>query len=311
MKKFPKVTIVLGSYKDEKAIGDTLKHMATELKYPNLEIFVAVDTHEDHTIDVVRKMAKRYKKIRVDFSETRRGVTKALASALKKATGEIILHSASDYRYRNPSKVLFNLVKYYEDPSVGGVIVSSPDPPFLDEQRKGNINEYSQIAMYRLVRDWKNQFKVIQGKPKFPVICHSFRRKLIDNIDVNSINDDAEFAFSVLDKGYKIVTSNNVKFYSMIETTTPKAILLRQSRTTAGWFKISKKRDINLFRYYFSVYWYFLTHFYRYSIYEIISINYAILMFLVSMFSAYKKQKQPPTKAWQVYDRKIKHESTS
>jgi hypothetical protein len=97
----------------------------------------------------------------------------------------------------------------------------------------------------------------------------------------------------------------------MIETTTPKAILLRQSRTTAGWFKISKKRDINLFRYYFSVYWYFLTHFYRYSIYEIISINYAILMFLVSMFSAYKKQKQPPTKAWQVYDRKIKHESTS
>lgn len=311
MKNFPKVTIMLGSYKDEKAIGGTLKHLAAEVKYPNLEILVAVDTYADKTIDIVRKYARKYKKIKVDFSKERRGVTRALASALKKAKGDIILHSASDYRYHNPSTFLFNLVKYYEDHSVGGVILEGEDPETLDKERKLNINEYSQIAMYNMVRDWRRQYKVIEGKPKFPLICHSFRKKLVDNLDPDSINDDAEFAFSVLDKGYKIVRADGIKFYSMIETTTPKAIFLRQSRTTAGWLKIAKKRKLNLFKFYLSIYWYFITHFYRYSFYEIIAIKYAILMFLISFSSAYKKRKLAPTQAWEVYDRKVKHEASS
>lgn len=311
MGRLPKVSIILGAYKEEKIIGRTLKHLATEVKYPDLEIVVAIDTHNDKTIDIARKYAKKYKKIKIDFSPERRGVTKALASALKKATGDIVLHAGSEYRYHNPSTFLFKLVKYFDDPIVGGITIEGEDPESLDKQRKTNINEYSQIAVYRLVRDWRRQHKVIQGKVNFPVICHSFRRRLINNLDVDSINDDAEFALSVLDKGYKIISTKGIRFYSMVETTTPGAILLRQTRTTAGWFKISRKRNINLFRFYFSVFWYFIRNIYRYSFFEIVSIIYAIPLFIISAINGYIKQKKPPTKVWKTYERSSKHEKSS
>jgi glycosyltransferase involved in cell wall biosynthesis len=308
MKNLPKISIILGGYKEEKIIGDTLKHLATEIKYPNLEIIAAIDTHNDKTIDIARKYAKKYKKIKIDFSPKRRGVTKALASALKKATGDIILHAGSEYRYHNPATFLFKLVKYYDDPTVGGVTIEGEDPKSLDKQRRGNINEYSQVALYRVVRDWRNQHKIIQGNVNFPVICHSFRRKLITDLDTESINDDAEFAFSVLDKGYKIVSTDGIQFYSMVETTTPGAILLRQTRTTAGWLKIARKRKMNLFKFYLSVFWYFITHIYRYSFYEVVSTLYAIPLFLISVINGYIKQKKSATKIWKTYERSNRHE---
>jgi hypothetical protein len=97
----------------------------------------------------------------------------------------------------------------------------------------------------------------------------------------------------------------------MVETTTPDAILLRQTRTSAGWFKTAKKRKINLFKFYFSVFLYFVRNFYRYSFFEIVSIFYAIPLFALSIINGYMKQNKSITKVWKTYDRSSKYEKTN
>ena len=304
MNKFPKVSIILGAYKEEKVIGKTLKHLVTQVKYPNLEILVAVDTYEDKTIDIVKEYARKYRKIKLDFSRKRRGVVKALSSLLKKARGEIIFHFGSDFRFYNPSKCLFNLIEYFSEPTVGAVIVDIRDPKPLEKKMKLNINTYAQLMISKLVMDWRRQkYKIISGKPEYPLICHSFRRKLVNNLDERSINDDAEFAYSVLDKGYKIVFAKNLWSYSISEPMTSKGFLLRGSRTAAGWFKIAEKRKLKPFKYYLSLFEYFITHLHKYKFSEIGVIIYALPLYVISIIDGYRKRNLIPTKTWVRYER--------
>lgn len=207
--RYPKISILVAAYKEEEVIENALNHLLNEVKYPNKEVLVAVDTKDDKTLDIVKRLAKKYKNLKYDFSSRRRGMAGALDSVLKKSTGEIIVKNDADIRFENPKTCLFKLVEYYKDPTVGGVGFLMVDSK-LDSEKKKSLTSRGEIFIQRLVYTWfEKEHPVIEGSWNLPLICNSFRKKIIFEINHEVICDDAEYGYNVIENGYKLVFASN------------------------------------------------------------------------------------------------------
>ena len=297
--KYPKISVLVAAYKSENVIRDAMNHFINEVKYPNLEVIVGVDTREDKTIDIVREFAKKSKRIIVDFSEERRGIVKAMNSMLRKSKGNIIIKFDAEFRFINPSKCLYKVIKYYEDPNIGALTFYGKLPPRFYEKILVSRLVKAQDFMSQIVQDWrKDKYPVIKGNFDMPLSVHCFRGGIFKKIDTESINDDAEFAYSVLDKGYEILFTKDILFYSLVEPANLLNVFYRQRRCRVGWLKIAKKRKINFKKYYASLFLFLLFNFYKYKIYDLVSLFYFIFAYTIALIGAFFKVNEKITKIW-------------
>ncbi len=302
--KYPKISIIVPAYKEEETIGNALDYLVNKIKYPNFEILVAVDTCEDKTFEIAKKFAKKYKKIKIDFSPKRRGTSAAENDLIKKATGEIIVKNDADIRIGNPKKAFYDLVKIYEDERVGGLSFRVVDS--LESEKKKSLISRGEIFIQRLVYDWyieKNP--VIEGDSDLLLICNSFRKKLIPKIDPNIMADDIEFGYVILKKGYKLVVAD-IPYYPIGVPKDAKRLFLQKRRTTVALMRLAKKRKINFFKFYFSIFGYFLSNVFKYSIKDIIASFYWGSIYFVSIISAYSSKHKKRTKIYVKYKREPK-----
>jgi len=305
--KFPKITILMPAYKEEEVIGDTLRHLFEEIKYPRLEIIVAVDTEEDKTYKIVKSFAKKYKNLKIDFFPERRGFAVAINSALQKATGDIIIKSDAEVRYLNPRECMYLLIKHFEDKKVGGVRFKwKPYSPDLINEREKGWAAKGEIFINELASDWfETKAPVIRGKWNLPLVCNAFRRSLIPSLDSKVICDDAEYGYNVLEKGYKIVFAKDIIHYFVGVPGDTKRLFLQKRRGAVGWFKMSENRNIKLFDYYSKFFWYYLTHFYKYSLEEGIAFFYWCFLYLIILIAAYGKRHEESKNIWVKYKRDV------
>jgi len=295
--KHPKISIIVAAYKSENVIRETLKQL---LSIKNAEVIAAVDTHEDKTIDIVKEFAKKHKNLIVDFSEKRRGIIKAFNSALKKAHGEIAIKFDADRRFFNPATIFNRLIKHYKDPNVGAVTFDMKDPPeYSDKKIAISRLVKAQGFMSQIVSDWrKEKYPIIKGNFDMPLIVHSFRKTLVSGIDVNAINDDAEIGYIVLDKGYKAVFAKDIFQYGFNEPANLLNVFYRQRRTRIGWLKTAKRRKINFKKYYASLLVFLLFNFYKYDIYDLVSLLYFAFAYTIALIGAFFKINEKITKIW-------------
>jgi cellulose synthase/poly-beta-1,6-N-acetylglucosamine synthase-like glycosyltransferase len=307
--KLPNISLLVGAYKEEDVIGGTLKHLTEDVKYPDLEIIVGVDTHEDRTLDIAKSFAKKHKNIVIDYSPVRRGMQNAMNSMLKKARGEIVVKCDADFRYINPKRIFYKVAEYFSDPRVGGILFRTKfSKKFLDTEYKKNVAARAESFISILVTDWKDKVfpKYISGNFPYLAGCDAFRKKLVPKMDPNIFNDEIEFFYEVLSKNYKVVYAKDIEKYGAVTVPNTKALYLQKRRSAYGLIKVSKKRNVNLVLYYTSIFVYLLTNFYKYNIKDIIAMVYLSVIFATSNFDAWIKSKGKEissTKIWVRYKR--------
>lgn len=113
----PRVSVVLAARNEARSIGERIDNLL-DLDYPadRLEIVVASDGSTDATADIVRRYASRGIRL---LDLPRCGKAAALTRAVESSTGEIVVFTDANTRFR-PDAVAA-IVRPFADETVGGV----------------------------------------------------------------------------------------------------------------------------------------------------------------------------------------------
>ena len=295
--KHPKISVLIPAFNEEEMLEDTVRSILKS-KYPHKEIIIGVDDGIDKTLEIAKKLKKRYKNVSFVFHPKRIGTTANMNSILKKAKGEIILKFDADMRIGNPQNFFFKIAKHFEDKNVGGIAIfgykSVKDKKLKKEIeiKKQNLITRGEYVAYELGDMFKKEALPLDKIPDFPIDIHCFRRSLIQKIDANIIHDDAFFAYKVLEKGYIIEDASDV---IVIHFGTPKSIRgLSNTRIKGrvGWLELSEKYSLNLKKYYFNLFSLFLKNINKFKIIDIMAFLCWSSIFSISLLiSCFKKNK--------------------
>ena len=124
-------TIVISAYNEADVIAKKIENTLA-LEYPDgaLEILVVSDASTDGTDEIVRQFSDR--DVVLISSETRRGKTAGLNTAVARANGDIVIFTDADSMF--PRDALRKLSEYFNDDSVGLVTGSTS---YLAEGEEG------------------------------------------------------------------------------------------------------------------------------------------------------------------------------
>ena len=138
----PSVTFIIAAYNEEKRIAEKLEN-TLKLVYPRerLEILVASDCSSDRTDEIVISYADRG--IQLVRSPVRKGKEAAQKLAVEMAKGEIQVFS--DVATMLPEQAVLNIVKNFNDPTVG--CVSSVDRFVEEDGRASGEGAYVRYEM--------------------------------------------------------------------------------------------------------------------------------------------------------------------
>ncbi len=130
----PKVSVVIAARDEELLLADCLESVTNQTyRKENLEIIVANDQSSDRTPDICREFQQRFDNLRwfdVIQDDKFRGKANALAQAIDKATGEVILITDADCEV--PPSWVENTARMYgtEIGLVGGMTLQKASSAF-------------------------------------------------------------------------------------------------------------------------------------------------------------------------------------
>jgi len=317
--KYPKISFLVPAYNEESIIGDTLKHLIKDVIYPKKEIIIGVDDGNDRTLEIARKFARKHRNVFVIFNRTRLGVTGNMNRLLKKATGDIIIKFDADLKFGNPKRALFNIIRYFKNPKVGGIyytgeidwkknsnsFVEREIWPEIIAERERNINTRAENFLTVLQVQYRKQFFPVEGIPSIPIDIHCFRRGLVKELDSKIVHDDVEFAYRVLKKGYRIELAKNVFVFCPYGSPAKARYLLQQKiKGNVGWLQTYRRHEYNIPKYFFGVFSTFIKNIHKCRVRDIIALAYWLIIFGYSWTISIPKSKQHPTKVWRRWKRK-------
>lgn len=193
MDYYPKISVILSVYNDEKNIEAAVKSILDQT-YKNLELLVIDDSSNDKTYDIVKKIED--KRLKVFKNKTNLGLTKSLNILIKLSEGTLIARQDSDdisSKYRFEKQVAF-LNKYNLDACTTRAKVKGTD---------NSIPKFSYIFPNKYVIKFKNPF--IHG-------TLIIRKKVLENIGLYDENytyaQDYKLFTDLFEKKYKIKTLN-------------------------------------------------------------------------------------------------------
>ena len=210
--KFPKVTILIPAYNEEKTIAKTINSVLN-LDYPKdkIEIIVINDNSTDKTSQVVRK----FKQVKLVYNK-HRGVGKASAlnTGLKYASGELLAVIDADSEVKKDS--LKKLINYFNDTKTGSVISS------IKIRNPKNIYEHIQRLEYILATFIRKLMSKIDTLHITPGVLSVYRTDLIKKLggfDENNITEDLEIALRLRANNYSVKMSSDSITYTKVPST--------------------------------------------------------------------------------------------
>ncbi|MGC9133567.1 MAG: glycosyltransferase [Nanopusillaceae archaeon] len=297
IKEYPKVSIVVPAYNEEKNIRETIERLIN-LDYPKekLEIIIVDDGSKDRTYEIAKEY-ERYNFVKV-YKKENGGKASALNYGIKRVSGDYIVVLDADSIPQNDS--LKKMIKYfYLYPDISIVV-----PSVQINETKNWIEKYQYIdyVIYnfsRIALDYMSAIFIAPGP--FSV----FKKEVFDKIglfDEKNITEDMEIALRAQKNKLKIKYCPE----SIIYTKPPdsfKKLLKQRVRWYLGFIEnYSKYRDlenqylreigfgINITLYIllpitFSIIFYlYLYQFYNFLLYLSL-VNYDILYFIKNSFS--------------------------
>ena len=226
-KKIYSVSAIVPAYNEQNTIKNTVEAILKS-DYPGLkEIIVINDGSKDKTLEIAKKLAAKYEKVKVYTKQNKGSKADALNFGLKKISSELVAVVDAD-SYPSPDAIS-KLAGYFDDKKTGvatcPILVRSPNK-FIE---KLQAIEYRIIAITRKLLGYVDAIYVTPG----PLAL--YRKSALDKIkgfDVNNLTEDIEATWHLTFLGYK-----------------RQACLATETTTTAPskfihWFKQRKRWNI-------------------------------------------------------------------
>ncbi|HEX9633338.1 MAG TPA: glycosyltransferase family 2 protein [Gemmatimonadales bacterium] len=193
----PRVSLVIAAYNEERVIREKIEN-ALALDYPRdrLEVVVVADGSTDGTVNIARGFA--WAGIRVLHEPGRRGKTAALSRAAAVCTGEILMFSDANTRYR--PDVIRCLVRGFADPAVGGV-----------SGRKIILEDAARVATRGEVGYWGYESFLKACESRFGSIVtadgeiFAMRASLFRPMPAEIVHDDMYLTLCLVRDGHRVV----------------------------------------------------------------------------------------------------------
>lgn len=214
----PLVSVIIPAWNEERGILKTIKSVLDN-KYDNIEIVVVSDGSTDNTNLIVRGFIKKiYKKNRetnykgktiIFIKKENGGKGTALNEGITHSTGEIILTVDADSKIAG--NAVGNLIKYYEDPTIDGVVGN------VKVANYQSILGLTQKLEYLFGFYFKRSHAVLGAEYIFGGACASFRKKVFNGIglyDTKNKTEDIEMTMRFRFNGYKCTYGEDVVCYT-------------------------------------------------------------------------------------------------
>jgi len=156
-----KVSIILPTYNEKENIKDLIKGIVKHVKELH-EIIVVDDNSPDGTHEIVRKISKKNKKIRLVRRINERGLASALARGIKESRGNIVGWMDADLGM--PPRYLAKFLKWIPryDIAIGSRYAKGGDDrrPFIRRITSRAINLFTNLLLGFSVKDFNSGFVV-------------------------------------------------------------------------------------------------------------------------------------------------------
>jgi len=208
-RKFPKISVIIPAYNEEKLIAKTIKAVL-DANYPEKEIIVVDDGSTDNTF----KIAKRFEKYGVKvFRKKNGGKASALNFGIEKCSSEFIMALDAD---SFPAKDCFKkMIGHFKDPRVMAVV------PTLKVWKPKTIVERLQSLEYVIASFLKKILALMHSLsmvPGAPMIRKSFFEKH-GGYDENNLTEDFEMGLRIQANNYDISHALDAYVYTVVPST--------------------------------------------------------------------------------------------
>ncbi len=230
------ISVLIPAHNEEKSIAETIENIMLS-NYPKdkLEIIIINDGSKDNTAEIVRKFEKKYSNLKL-IDKPNSGKADSLNLGIKKARGELIAIVDAD-SFPSPES-LKKLTGYFNNPKMGAVTsfvtIRNKNENFLT---KIQSLEYIVMAWNRKLLDFIDSVSVTNGPLSL------YRKSIlleIGGFDKNSITEDIEVTWNILDHEYKTALC----FDAHVTTITPskfKPWLRQRTRWGIGGLQVIQK----------------------------------------------------------------------
>jgi len=195
-KKNYSLSAIIPAYNEEKSIKETVLQVLNS-DYKNLkEIIVVNDGSKDNTASIVRKLMKRYKKVKL-LNKKNTGKADSINKGIKLAKGELIAVIDAD-SYPDKSAIR-KMVGYFDDENTGVVtsaILVKRSKKLLE---KLQAIEYTVIAWTRKLLEYVDSVYVTPGPLSI------YRKDVVEKIggfDTTNLTEDIEMTWRLAYHGY-------------------------------------------------------------------------------------------------------------
>ncbi len=208
LRTFPKVSVVVPAYNEEKTIGETLCSLL-RMDYPRnkLEIMVVNDGSTDRTEEIVKSFRKYGIKL---LNQKNMGKGACLNRGLKLAKGEYIACLDADSFVERDT--LKNMIPYFYSDKVGAVtpVMKIKNPKTLLQKI-----QWFEYILYIYLKKILEQINSIHVTPGPFTIYRKSAIKGIGGFDEASIVEDQEIAYRLQKYQYRIVQSESGDVFTM------------------------------------------------------------------------------------------------
>lgn len=131
-KKRPGISVFFPCYNDEKSIGRLVEDAFLVLQRlaDNYEVIVVDDASKDRSREVLKRLAKKYPRLRLVFHEQNQGYGGALRSGFKNASKELVFYTDGDGQYDVKELSLLLSLMTDDVNFINGIKMTRRDPTY-------------------------------------------------------------------------------------------------------------------------------------------------------------------------------------
>ena len=241
-KKYYSVSFLVPAYNEEDSLENTIKALIN-LNYPKdkKEIIIINDGSKDKTLEIARRLEKKYKEIKV-LDKQNSGKADSLNQAIKIAKGELIAVTDADSYPEKES--LLRMIGHFDNEKVTAVTSRVLVKNKNNWLEKFQVLDYSIIAWTRKLLDFVDSVYVTNGP--LSIYRKSIAEK-IGGFDTKNLTEDIEITWHMLSQNYQTRMSYNAIVY----TTVPKDIktwVKQRVRWNLGGLQTVKKYWRSMFK---------------------------------------------------------------
>lgn len=209
--ELPRISLLISAFNEEEVIEEKIHSIfATHYPLDKLEVLVGSDCSTDNTNGIMEKLSAIYPQISFFGFTTRRGKGNVVNELYEKSSGEVLI--LSDANVMLDEYTLYELVKYFKDPSVGLVdsrmINTHLSPEGISQQEKAYISREVEIKQHESIL-WGTMMGPFGG-------CYALRASLYHPVPKNFLVDDFFINMKVLENGFRCINNIDARVYEDI-----------------------------------------------------------------------------------------------